>query len=70
MKKSPVNLMTDETLNRLVHIITCQQEIISNQEELLREALNLLLQHISAEAEELAPIIKKINETAEIRAEY
>ena len=49
---------------RLTHIALCQEEIIQLQKEVIDELFNLLSMHISAEAEELRPIIEKINEAA------
>ena len=54
---------------RLTHIATCQEEIIQLQKEVIDELFAMLSLHISVEAEEMRPLIDKINEAAKKRAE-
>ena len=55
--------------DRLTHIAGCQEEIIKLQKEIIDELFNIACMHISAESEELRPVILKINEAAMKRAE-
>ena len=59
----------NELVEKLSHICTAQEEIISLQKEIIDESLYLLLQYISVTAEELKPIVQKINEAATIKME-
>ena len=56
-------------MERLTHIATCQEEIIQLQKEVIDELFAMLSLHISVEAEEMRPLIEKINEAAKKRAE-
>ena len=51
-------------LERLTDVCIAQEEIIDKQKEIIDSLFLLLMQHISAEAEELKPIIEMINEAA------
>ena len=55
-------------LGKLTEICMAQEEIIDKQKKIIDSLFLLLMQHISAEAEELKPIIEMINEAAGVRA--
>ena len=49
-----------EQIKRLVHIATDQQHIIDKQKEIIDDVFELTLMHVSADAEELKPILDKV----------
>ncbi len=58
-----------DTVDRLTHIMTCQEEIINLQKDIIDNLFAIAIQYISVEEEEMKLIIEKINETAQIKAE-
>ena len=58
----------DDMLGKLTEICMAQEEIINLQKSIIDDLFILAIQHISAEAEELKPIIEMINEAAGVRA--
>lgn len=58
-----------EQIDRLVHIATCQEQIICKQKEIIDEIFELALMHVSADADEMKPIVADINELSQIRTE-
>ena len=63
------NLFKPDTIERLAHVITCQEQMINLYKDIVEDLMTLALQHISADAEELRGITAKINEAATVRAE-
>lgn len=61
--------MESKQIERLVHIATCQEQIIDKQKEIIDSIFELTLMHISADAVELKPIIDDIKEISNIKAE-
>lgn len=59
-----------DTVDRLTHIMNCQEEIIRYQKDIIDNLFAIAIQYISVEEEEMKLIIEKINETAQIKAEY
>ena len=51
-------------MDRLSHVCMAQEEIVNLQKEIIDDLFLLLLQHISAEADEIKGIVEKINEAA------
>lgn len=51
-------------MDRLSHVCMVQEEIVNLQKEIIDDLFLLLLQHISAEADEIKGIVEKINEAA------
>ena len=54
---------------RLLHIATCQEEIINLQKAVIDEMFNLIALKAELNAEELEAVVEKINRAAEIRKE-
>lgn len=54
----------DDILGKLTEACIAQEEIIGLQKDIIDSLFLLLMQHISAESEELKPIIDMINEVA------
>ena len=61
--------MADDLVERLLHAFEADEEIIKKQKNIIDDLFVIVLQHLTVECEELKPIVKKVNETAEIRRE-
>lgn len=59
----------DSCEERLLHIATCQEEIIDLQKAVIDEMFNLIALKAELNAEELEAVVEKINRAAEIRRE-
>ena len=59
----------DSCEERLLHIATCQEEIINLQKAVIDEMFNLIALKAELNAEELETVVEKINRAAEIRKE-
>jgi hypothetical protein len=59
-----------DTMDRLTHIMNCQEEIIRYQKDIIDNLFAIAIQFISVEEEEMRMIAQKINEAAAIRSEY
>lgn len=59
----------DSCEERLLHIATCQEEIINLQKAVIDEMFNLIALKAELNAEELEAVVEKINRAAEIRRE-
>lgn len=59
----------DSCEERLLHIVTCQEEIINLQKAVIDEMFNLIALKAELNAEELETVVEKINRAAEIRKE-
>ena len=59
----------DSCEERLLHIATCQEEIINLQKAVIDEMFNLIALKAELNAEELEAVVEKINRAAEIRKE-
>ena len=59
----------DSCEERLLHIVNCQEEIITLQKAVIDETINLIGMKAELSAEEMEGIIEKINRAAEIRKE-
>ena len=59
----------DSCEERLLHIATCQEEIITLQKAVIDEMFNLIALKAELNAEELEAVVEKINRAAEIRKE-
>lgn len=59
----------DSCEERLLHIVTCQEEIIDLQKTVIDEMFNLIGMKAELDAAELEGIVEKINYAAQIRRE-
>jgi len=63
------DLYKPDAIERLAHIVTCQEQALGLYKAIVDDLMVIALQHVSADAEELKGITAKIKEVATARAE-